>query len=214
VVLVSVTRTFGAVAGLVRVSLRVERGEVLVVRGHNGAGKSTLLRVVATALSPTYGRGTVLGHDLVAGRREIRRRSELVGHRTRLYEDLIAEENLRFTCVLHGLDPRGVPAALDRAGLAGFGGERVGGFSAGMRQRVALARAILRDPDLLLLDDPYAGLDDDGRAVLDQVISERAERGRTTIVATHDPEASRLGGRTALMDSGRLVAEPAGVTAG
>jgi heme exporter protein A len=214
VVLESVTRTFGAVAGLVRVSLRVERGEVLVVRGHNGAGKSTLLRVVATALSPTYGRGTVLGHDLVAGRREIRRRSELVGHRTRLYEDLTAEENLRFTCVLHALDPGGVPAALDRAGLAGFEGERVRGFSAGMRQRVALARAILRDPDLLLLDDPYAGLDDDGRAVLDRVISEGAERGRTTIVATHDPEASRLAGRTALMDSGRLVAEPAGVTAG
>ena len=213
-VLESVTRTFGAVAGLVRVSLRVDRGEVLVVRGHNGAGKSTLLRVVATALSPTYGRGTVLGHDLVAGRREIRRRSELVGHRTRLYEDLTAEENLRFTCVLQSLDPGAVPAALDRAGLTGFEGERVRGFSAGMRQRVALARAILRDPDLLLLDDPYAGLDDDGRAVLDQVISEGAERGRTTIVATHDPEASRLAGRTALMDSGRLVAEPAGVTAG
>jgi heme exporter protein A len=214
VVLESVTRTFGAIAGLVRVSLRVERGEILLVRGHNGAGKSTLLRILATALSPTYGRGTVLGHDLVTGRREIRRRTELVGHRTRLYEDFTAAENLRFTGALHELDPAGVPAALDRVGLEGFEGDRVRGFSAGMRQRVALARAIFREPDLLLLDDPYAGLDDRGREVLDGVILERAERGRTTIVATHDPEASRLATRTALMDAGRLVAEPAEVSAG
>ena len=210
----SVTRTFGAIAGMVRVSLRIDRGEVLLVRGHNGAGKSTLLRVVATALSPTYGRGTVLGHDLVEGRREIRRRTELVGHRTRLYEDLTAEENLRFTCVLHGVDPAVVPEALARVGLDGFNRDRVRGFSAGMRQRVALARAVLRDPDLLLLDDPYAGLDDFGRRVLDELISERAERGGTTVVATHDPEASGLATRTALMDSGRLVAEPVEVSIG
>jgi heme exporter protein A len=214
VALDSVTRTFGAIAGMVRVSLRVERGEVLLVRGHNGAGKSTLLRVVATALSPTYGRGTVLGHDLVEGRHEIRRRTELVGHRTRLYEDLTAEENLRFTCALHGMDPGVVPEALARVGLDGFSHERVRGFSAGMRQRVALARAVLRDPDLLLLDDPYAGLDDLGRRVLDELISERPQRGRTTVVATHDPEASRLATRTALMDSGRLVAEPVEVSIG
>jgi heme exporter protein A len=214
VVLESVTRTFGAIAGLVRVSLRVERGEILLVRGHNGAGKSTLLRILATALSPTYGRGTVLGHDLVAGRREIRRRTELVGHRTRLYEDLTAEENLRFTGALHGLDPAAVPAALARVGLEGLDRDRVRGFSAGMRQRVAFARAILREPDLLLLDDPYAGLDDRGREVLDGVIVEGAERGRTTLVATHDPEASRLATRTALMDAGRLVAEPAEVSTG
>jgi ABC-type multidrug transport system ATPase subunit len=83
-----------------------------------------------------------------------------------------------------------------------------------MRQRVALARAVLRDPDLLLLDDPYAGLDDLGRRVLDGLISERPERGRATIMATHDPEASRLATRTALMDSGRLVAEPVEVSIG
>jgi heme exporter protein A len=214
VALDSVTRTFGANAGLVRVSLRVERGEVLLVRGHNGAGKSTLLRVVATALSPTYGRGTVLGHDLVDGRREIRRRTELVGHRTRLYEDLTAEENLRFTCALHGMDPAVVPDALARVGMDGYGRDWVRGFSAGMRQRVALARAVLRDPDLLLLDDPYAGLDDVGRGVLDELIAERSRLGRTTIVAAHDPEASRLATRTALMDSGRLVAEPVEVSIG
>jgi heme exporter protein A len=214
VVLDSVTRTFGLTPALVRVTLRVERGEVLLVRGHNGAGKSTLLRVVATALSPTYGRGAVLGHDLEAGREGIRRATELVGHRTRLYEDLTAEENLRFTCAVHDLDATSVPDVLHQVGLESVATERVRRFSAGMRQRVALARALLRDPELLLLDDPYAGLDASARKVVDGAISDLRARGRTVVLATHDPEAAGLATRTALMDGGRLVAEPAEVAAG
>ena len=214
VVLDSVTRTFGLTPALVRVTLRVERGEVLLVRGHNGAGKSTLLRVVATALSPTYGRGAVLGHDLEAGREGIRRATELVGHRTRLYEDLTAEENLRFTCALHDLDATSVPDVLHHVGLESVATERVRRFSAGMRQRVALARALLRDPELLLLDDPYAGLDAPARKVVDGAISDLRARGRTVVLATHHPEAAGLATRTALMDEGRLVAEPAEVAAG
>jgi heme exporter protein A len=210
----SVTRTFGLTPALLRVTLRVERGEVLLVRGHNGAGKSTLLRVVATALSPTYGRGAVLGHDLEAGREEIRRATELVGHRTRLYEDLTAEENLRFTCALHDLEATSVPEVLHHVGLEAAATERVRRFSAGMRQRVALARALLRDPELLLLDDPYAGLDAPARKVVDGAISDLRARGRTVVLATHDPEAAGLATRTALMDGGRLVAEPAEVAAG
>ena len=213
IVLDSVTRMFGLTPALVRVSLRVERGEVLLIRGHNGAGKSTLLRVIATALAPTYGGGAVLGYDLGAGREDVRRRTELVGHRTRLYEDLSAEENLRFTCALHSLDPGGVPEALARVGLTSVAGDRVRGFSAGMRQRVSLARALLRDPELLLLDDPYAGLDAEARKLVCGAISDRRDRGRTVVVATHDPEAARLASRTALMDGGRLVAEPAEVAA-
>ena len=211
VVLDSVTRTFGLTPALIRVILRVERGEVLLVRGHNGAGKSTLLRVIATVLSPTYGSGSVLGHDLEKDREGIRRATELVGHRTRLYEDLTAEENLRFTCALHDLDAGPVTDALHRVGLGGVAGARVRGFSAGMRQRVALARALLRDPELLLLDDPYAGLDADARDVVDGAISDHHARDRTVILATHDPEAGRLATRTAVMDGGRLVAEPAEV---
>src|SRR2546422_9951991 len=100
-----VTRVFGVAPALIRADLSVEPGEVLLVRGPNGAGKSTLLRVIATALSPTYGSGKVLGYDLVTQRNDIRRRTELLGHRTRLYEDLTGEENLRFACSLFGVDP-------------------------------------------------------------------------------------------------------------
>jgi heme exporter protein A len=205
-----VTRVFGVVPGLVRADLVVKGGEILLVRGPNGAGKSTLLRVIATALSPTYGRGRILGLDLVTDRAEIRRRTELVGHRTRLYEDLTARENLRFTCALFGIEASAVDEALTRVGLAAVAGERVRGYSQGMRQRVAVARALLRSPEILLLDEPYAGLDDEAKDFVDRMIEEAREAVRTVVLATHDPtRGSRMASRTLFMDSGRLLPEPA-----
>lgn len=203
----AVTRVFGVLPALVRVDLRVERGETLLVRGPNGAGKSTLLRVIATALSPTYGSGSVLGFDLARGREEIRRRVELLGHRTRLYEDLTARENLRFACTLHGVDPARIAGALEQVGLAEAADERVRGYSQGMRQRVAVARALLRSPELLLLDEPYAGLDASAKEVVDDAIREAGRAGRTVILATHDPSRGAMAGRTVSMDGGRLTGE-------
>jgi heme ABC exporter ATP-binding subunit CcmA len=204
----SVTRVFGVTPAVVRVDLSVERGEVVLVRGPNGAGKSTLLRVVATALSPTYGGGTVLGFDLLRERERIRAHVELLGHRTRLYEDLTAAENLRFACVMTGAPAAGVPDALDRVGLADVADERVRGFSQGMRQRVAVARVLLREPALLLLDEPYAGLDTSARDAVDGAVAEAKAAGRTVILATHDPTRGDLATRTVVMDGGRLVEEP------
>jgi heme exporter protein A len=205
VALRGLTRVFGVAPALVRVDLTVERGEILLVRGPNGAGKSTLLRIVATALSPTYGTGSVLGFDLAAGRLDIRRRTELLGHRTRLYEDLSAEENLRFACRLYGCDPALVPAALERVGLSAFAGERVGDYSQGMRQRVAVARAAMRRPELLLLDEPYAGLDDEAKQVVDDLVLEARAGGRTVLLATHDPSRGGMATRAVQMEGGRLV---------
>ena len=200
-----VTRVFGVAPALIRADLSVERGEVLLVRGPNGAGKSTLLRVIATALSPTYGSGSVLGFDLVTGREEIRRRVELLAHRTRLYEDLTARENLRFTSALYGLDAGRIDPVLRDVGLADAAGERVRGYSHGMRQRVAVARALLRSPELLLLDEPYAGLDEEGKDVVDRVILAARAEGRTVVLATHDPSRGTAATRTAFMDGGRLL---------
>jgi heme exporter protein A len=202
--LTGVTRTFGAQPAIIGARLVVERGEVVLLRGANGAGKSTLLRVVATALSPTYGGGTVLGFDLVGERNEIRRRTDLLTHRTRLYEQLTAAENLRFFCALHGLDARLVPAALERVGLAGTADERVVGFSQGMRQRVAIARTMLRRAELLLLDEPYAGLDDHAREVVDRAVLAARDTGRTVVLATHEPARAALATRTVLIEAGRL----------
>ena len=210
VALASVTRVFGTTPALVRAGLSVGRGEAVLIRGPNGAGKSTLLRIIATAISPTYGGGSVLGHDLVREKEPIRVRTELMGHATRLYEDLTAIENLRFAARLHRLDPGGAESALDTVGLTKVAGELVRGFSQGMRQRVALARVVLRSPDLVLLDDPYAGLDDAGRDVVDAEIIRAREEGRTVILAAHEAAAERGATRVVYMDGGRVEAAPAG----
>lgn len=204
--LVGVSRLFGSTPALIGVNLTLPLGEVVLVHGPNGAGKTTLLRILATALGPTYGGGTVLGFDLERQREEIRRRVELLGHRTRLYADLTARENLLFVAALQGLPGGVVTAALERVGLAREGEERVGGFSHGMRQRLALARAFLRRPQLLLLDEPYAGLDDAGKSLVDQLIVEARTEGRTVVLATHDVSRGEfLADRAIAMDAGRIA---------
>ena len=204
VTLSNVTRVFGAAPAVIRVDLAVDDGETVVLRGPNGAGKTTLLRIVATAISPTYGSGTVLGHDMLREREAIRRHAELLGHRTRLYEDLSAAENLGFACTLFGCEPSGVAPALERVGLADVAGERVRTFSQGMRQRIALARVLLRAPDLLLLDEPYAGLDEEAKDLVDEVVAGTASRGGTVILATHDPSRGASASRTVHMDGGMI----------
>jgi heme exporter protein A len=199
-----VTRLFGQVAAVVRVDLSIERGETVVLRGANGAGKSTLLRIVATSLSPTYGGGAVLGFDLASQREEIRRRCELLTHRTRLYEELTARENLELFADLLGLDRRRVDDALERVGLASTADERVRGLSHGMRQKVAVARTIVRDPDLLLLDEPVTGLDASARGVVDGMILDAARVGRTIVIATHHPITEGLNARVVSMRDGHI----------
>ena len=205
--LTRVTRLFDGLAAITQVSLQVGSGESVWLRGSNGSGKSTLLRVIATAISPTYGGGTVLGHDLARGRAAIRAATELVGHNTRLYDELTATENLRFVCDLHGLDPGGVSAALDRVGLAEVATVRAGNFSQGMRQRLVLARCLVRRPRLLLLDEPYAGLDPDARVVVDDLLADLGRAGRTVLIASHEAPPEQLVHRTVVMDGGRLSGE-------
>jgi len=205
--LTRVTRLFDGLAAITQVSLQVGTGESVWLRGSNGSGKSTLLRVIATAISPTYGGGTVLGHDLIRGRARIRATTELVGHNTRLYDELTATENLHFVCDLLGLDPAGVPAALERVGLAEVATVRAGNFSQGMRQRLVLARCLVRRPRLLLLDEPYAGLDPDARVVVDDLLAESGRAGRTVLIASHEAPPEQLVHRTVVMDGGRLNGE-------
>ncbi|HET9248785.1 MAG TPA: ABC transporter ATP-binding protein [Actinomycetota bacterium] len=201
-----VSRLFGAAPALVRVDLAIERGEVVVLHGPNGAGKSTLLRIVATALSPTYGGGSVLGFDLATEREEIRRRSELLTHRTRLYEELSARENLELIADLLGIDHDRVQEALERVALADVADERVRTFSAGMRQKVAVARAIVRDPELLLLDEPTTGLDAAARAAVDEMMLGASRGGRTLVIATHHGVPPGLAARVVTLREGSVEA--------
>jgi ABC-type multidrug transport system ATPase subunit len=202
-----VTRLFGAAPALVRVDLAIERGEAVVLRGPNGAGKSTLLRIVATALSPTYGGGSVLGFDLVQDREQIRRRSELLTHRTRLYEELTARENLELIADLLGIAHDRVQEALERVAIVDVADERVRTFSAGMRQKVAVARAIVRDPELLLLDEPTTGLDAAARRAVDEMMLSASRDGRTLVIATHHDVTHGLAARVVTLRDGSVEAD-------
>ena len=200
-----VTRLFDGLAAVSQVNLEIAAGEAVWLRGWNGSGKSTLLRLIATAISPTFGDGSVLGFDLHKQRSAIRARTDLLGHETRMYDDLTAAENLRFACGLYGLDTRLVESALERVGLDGVAAVRLGNFSQGMRQRLALARCIVRSPMLILLDEPYAGLDVDARVVVDDLLTAARAGGRTVVLASHEAPPARLIDREVLMDGGRLA---------
>jgi ABC-type multidrug transport system ATPase subunit len=201
-----VTRLFDGLAAVSQVSLEIAAGDVVWLRGWNGSGKTTLLRMVATAISPTYGDGTVFGFDLQKRRQAIRARTDLLSHETRFYDDLTAAENLRFTCRLYDLDKRRADGPLERVGLDEVGTVRVGSFSQGMRQRLALARCLMRVPQLVLLDEPYAALDADARVLVDDLLVVARAGGQTVVMASHEAPPPHLVDREVMMVGGRVVA--------
>jgi ABC-type multidrug transport system ATPase subunit len=204
-----VTRLFDGLAAVSQVSLEIAAGDVVWLRGWNGSGKTTLLRMVATAISPTYGGGTVFGFDLQKRRQAIRARTDLLSHETRFYDDLTAAENLRFTCRLYDLDKRRADGPLERVGLDDVGTVRVGSFSQGMRQRLALARCLMRAPALVLLDEPYAALDAEARVLVDDLLVAARAGGQTVVMASHEAPPPHLVDREVMMVCGRVVAPEA-----
>lgn len=179
---------FPALAG---VDLDVTGGEIVLLSGANGAGKTTLLRLLA-GLVPLYsGEATVLGHDLAQDRRSARRELALVGHETFCYDDLTVRENLRFAARAAGRGTADADAALERLGLARVHDVIHRRLSAGQRRRLALAVALSRDPRLLLLDEPHAGLDAAGREVLDAVVRAGPVEHRTVLLASHELDHAR-----------------------
>jgi heme exporter protein A len=173
--------------------LAVKRGEAIALMGKNGSGKTTLLRVIATLLRPTRGSGRVFGFDLVREAADVREFVGLLGHHAGLYDDLTASENLRFSLRMAGLahDPAAVDRVLEQVGLEAERKERVRGFSAGMRRRLALGRLLLRRPQLLLLDEPYAAFDASGVVLVNRFAREIAFAGGTVIIVTHDYARAR-----------------------
>ena len=176
---------FPALAGA---DLEVDAGEVVLLAGPNGAGKTTLLRLCAGLLPLRDGSAEVLGHDLARDRRSLRREVGLVGHETFGYDDLTVAENLTFATRAAGRDRAAADAALTRVGLTRVADVAHGRLSQGQRRRLSLAIALARDPKLLLLDEPHAGLDEDARAVVDEVLTAAPAEGRTVLIATHEVE--------------------------
>jgi heme exporter protein A len=189
--LLDVSRTFGRRRALNRVSLSAQAGTITALLGHNGAGKSTLLSIAATLLRPTGGSVDYGGIGAEAGGKALRARIGLLGHDLYIYQELTAAENLRFFAKVYALDrvEARVGAALDRAGLADRRDDVVGGFSRGMRQRLALERALIHEPRLLLLDEPFTGLDEAAREALRARLRVARDGGAIVILTTHDTAA-------------------------
>jgi ABC-type multidrug transport system ATPase subunit len=196
---------FPALAGA---DLDVDGGETVLLRGPNGAGKSTLLRACAGLVTVVDGEAVVLGCDLRADRRGVRRRVGLLGHATFLYEDLNVRENVTFAVRASGANPASVGPTLARLGLDGrLASVDAGRLSAGQRRRAALAVLVARRPELWLLDEPHAGLDAEGRDLLDSVIIEATAGGATVVLASHEIErAGALAGRTLTVAGGQVFA--------
>ena len=169
--------------------LSLARGAALALYGSNGAGKTTLLKILATALTPTRGGGRVLGFDL-SDRLELRQRVLIVSHALGLYPELSGKENLEFAVAMHGIPKAGIGAALERVGLNGIT-THVRGYSSGMRKRLALAKMLLLRPELILLDEPFAALDPQGKDLVEDLIRGEQRRGATLVIASHEPERTR-----------------------
>ena len=201
-------RGFGGVRVLTGVDLTVAAGEVVVLLGPNGAGKTTLLRILALLLAPTGGRLVLFGTDATRAPAALRRRIGYAGHEISCYPDLSGAENLAFYAQLFGVaEPAArIARLLAWAGLDGAGRRPVRTYSRGMSQRLALARALLHEPDLLLLDEPFSGLDPDAVERLQQQLLELRAAGHSIVLATHDVDrAVPVASRVAILHRGRIA---------
>lgn len=184
----ALTRSYGLRPVLRGVDLTAEAGTITAIFGPNGTGKSTLLRVVATLIRPSGGQVVVAGHPLPAHSEAVRGLIGAVLHGPLLYSELNADENLRFYARLYDLPtPQArIDALLERVGLIRRRKDPVRVYSRGMQQRLAVARALLHQPKVLLLDEPYTGLDPAGTALLDDVLREQARGGTAVVLTSHD----------------------------
>ena len=191
------------------VDLEIASGTLNVITGANGAGKTSLLRLLGGLVALSSGRGTVAGIDLGAGDlRQLRRRVGWLGHEGSFYDDLSVRENLQFAARALQRPTSGIEDVVERVGLAHRIDTTTKQLSAGQRRRLGLSWLLLRRPELWLLDEPYASLDDEGRTFFDELLGDVVAGGATIIVSAHDPlRSAALHPRTLTLAGGRIVSD-------
>lgn len=202
-------KRFGPKTVLRKLNFEVEPGEFVALLGPNGAGKTTFLRILASLSRPSLGEVRVAGHVLPAQATQVRSRLGVVSHLPLLYGDLSADENLRFFGMLYSIPNLQKRSAevLELIGLSRRRSDLVRTFSRGMQQRLAIGRAILHDPEILLLDEPHTGLDQDACDMLDGVLLQVAALGRTVVMTSHDlARAAKLARRFDILTRGTIHA--------
>ncbi len=202
-------KRFGLKTVLSGLDFEVQSGEFVALLGPNGAGKTTFLRILASLSSPTLGQVSIAGYELPREAAPVRARLGVVSHLPLLYNDLTAEENLRFYARMYGLanpEPR-INEVLDIIGLKKRGKDLVRTYSRGMQQRLAIGRAVLHNPDVILFDEPYTGLDQDASSMLDEVLKTVASQGRTVVMTSHDlARTEELATRFDILSRGKIAA--------
>ena len=202
-------KRFGLKTVLRGVDFDVQPGEFVALLGPNGAGKTTFLRILASLSRPSLGEVKVAGYRLPDEAASVRARLGVVSHLPLLYGDLSAEENLRFYGRMYGLADleRRITEVLEMVGLDTRRRDLVRTFSRGMQQRLAIGRAVLHDPDVVLFDEPYTGLDQDASSMLDEVLQTVAAKGRTVVMTSHDlARAEDLATRFDILSRGVIAA--------
>ncbi len=202
------TKRFGYKKALNRVYFRVKTGECIALFGPNGAGKTTLIRILSSLMRPTSGEVRVAGYDARSEGEDLRRIIGVISHNTFLYDNLTAFENLKFYGRMYDVNnlKERILDVLELVGLKGQIYDMVQTFSRGMQQRLSLARAILHEPAVLLLDEPYAGLDQNGIKILKGILEDFRKGGRTTIMTSHDLQRGlEMCSRVAILHSGIIV---------
>jgi len=203
-----VNKKFGYKTALRNIDIFLEAGGSLALFGPNGAGKSTLIQVLCSLLQPTSGSVRIAGYQAQDDREALHQIIGLIAHRTFLYPHLTAYENLRFYGTMYALgrlDAR-IKDVLDRVGLSGHTHETVQHFSRGMQQRLSIGRAIIHDPLIMFLDEPFTGLDQQGREDFIKLIWQFRDQAKTVVMASHDLQLGlELCGRAAILNAGKIV---------
>ncbi len=202
-------KRFGLKTILRGLNFSVVPGEFVALLGPNGAGKTTFLRILATLSRPSLGDVKIAGHHLPAAAAQVRAKLGVVSHMPLLYPDLTAEENLRFYARMYGIGnmEARISEVLEMVGLENRRKDLVRTFSRGMQQRLAIGRAVIHDPEVMLFDEPYTGLDQDASEMLDDVLRTVAAEGRTVVMTSHDlARAEDLATRFDILSRGVITA--------
>lgn len=202
-------KRFGLKTVLRGLDFTVQPGEFVALLGPNGAGKTTFLRILASLSRPSLGHVRVAGYSLPQQAAQVRARLGVVSHLPLLYPDLTAEENLRFYARMYGIANQSacITEVLGMVGLEHRRNDLVRTFSRGMQQRLSIGRAVIHDPEVMLFDEPYTGLDQDASEMLDEVLKSVAARGRTVVMTSHDlARAEDLATRFDILSRGVIAA--------